>query len=448
MPRKETVAMKIRLGFAWSAVALLSLGGSSALAANPYGSASMLPLPSVNAPAASVARANSYGQPTVQGQWAGHTADEEVAPPPANVDGDYAAALEHNGWGNSNCADGSCGDNVAGDSCFGGCGSYWFGGVYGLLMTRDRENNLGLGFVTVGNQVLHSRDAEIGWSGGYETRLGHMCGDCSGASGWEVVYWSVPQSSGYAQATEDEFGLVIQSDLSMTNLNFGPDNATDWFDNADIASVRIQNTYYNLELNLLTVQGNGYSFGGGSRLSFGASLGARWFRFDENFLYGVDVDTTSDDPTESAFYSIDMTNDLVGAQLGFLANYAATQRFSLFSEVKMGIYANYMQQSQLIAQGDGTVATINNGPNIGQAWEFSSNKTDVAFLGELRLGGRFQISQNWSATAAYRAIAVTGVAFTTEQVPVNMGDIQGAQDIDSNGSLILHGIQVGAEYRF
>jgi hypothetical protein len=50
--------------------------------------------------------------------------------------------------------------------------------------------------------------------------------------------------------------------------------------------------------------------------------------------------------------------------------------------------------------------------------------------------------------AAYRAMSVTGVAFTTEQVPVNMGDLQGARNIDSNGSLILHGIQVGAEYRF
>lgn len=440
--------MKIRLGFAWSAVALLSLGGSSVFAADPYGSASMLPLPSVNAPVASVARANPNGQPAVQGQWANHTADEEVAPPPANVDGDYAAALENNGWGNSNCADGSCGgDNVCGDSCFGGCGSYWFGGVYGLLMTRDRENNLGLGYVTVGNQVLHSRDADIRWAGGYEARLGHMCGDCSGSSGWEVVFWNLPQTSGYAQATQDEFGLPIQSDLSMNNLNFGPNNATDWFDNADIASVSIQDTYYNLELNFLTVQGYGYNFGG-SRLSFGASAGARWFRFDENFLYGVDVDANSDDPTESAYYNINMTNDLVGAQIGFLANYAATQRFSLFSEVKMGVFANYMQQSQLIAQGDGTVATINNGPNNGTAWDFKSNKTDVSFLGELRLGGRFQISQNWSATAAYRAIAVTGVAFTTEQVPVNMGDIHGAENIDSNGSLILHGIQVGAEYRF
>jgi hypothetical protein len=429
--------MKIRLGFAWSAVALLSLGGSSVFAADPYGSASMLPLPSVNAPAASVARANTYGQPAGQGTWAGYNADEEVAPPPANVDGDYNAALQDNGWGDSaGCADGSC----CADNC-NSCG-YWFGGVYGLLMTRDRENNLGLGYVTVGNQVLHSRDAEIGWGGGYEVRLGHMCCDCCGASGWEVVYWSMPQTSGYAQATQDEFGAVIQSDLSMNNLNFGGDNATDWFDNADIASVRIQNTFYNLELNLLSVQSSG------SRMSFGAALGARWFRFDENFLYGVDVDTTSDDPTESAFYSIDMTNDLVGAQLGFLANYAATCRFSLFSEVKMGVYANYIQQSQLISQGDGTVATINNGPNAGQAWDFQSNKTDVAFLGELRLGGRFQITQNWSATAAYRAVALTGVAFTTEQVPVNMGDIEGAQNIDSNGSMILHGIQVGAEYRF
>ena len=439
--------MKIRVVF--SAVALLSLGGSSVFAANPYGSASMLPLPTGNAPVASVARHN----PTpAQGQWIGHHPEEEVAPPPANIDGDYEAAMQDNGWGDG-CADGSCGSapgyGYGGMGYASGCGSYWTGGVYGLLMSRDRENNLGLGYTVVGNQVLHSRDADLGWNGGIEARLGHMNVDCTGARGWEVVYWTVFGHNGFAQATEAQYGTVISSDFSMNNLNFNADNlAVDWFDNAEIANVRISNEYHNLEFNLLSLQDMGYGCGGCSRFSFGGGVGVRWFRFDENMLYGVDALAASTDPTEEAYYNIDMTNDLIGLQMAAQANYAASQRFSLFSELKFGLYANYMQQNQRIYRGDGLNATINNGPNNGQEWDFSSSKTDVAFLGEIRMGAKWQITQRWSAVAAYRAAAITGVAFTTEQVPVNMGDLQGARNIDSNGSMILHGLQVGAEFKF
>ena len=440
--------MKIRI--AWSVVALFCVGGSTAVAANPYGSASMLPLPTVNAPVASVARHN----PTpVQGQWSTYTEQEEVAPPPANINGDYEAAMQDNGWGDG-CT--SCGDN----GCYGGCGygnatSYWTGGVYGLLMTRDRENNLGLSYTTIGNQVLHSRDADLGWNGGVEARLGHFCADCTGASGWEVVYWTIFSHDGFADANITDNPAGIRSDLSMENLDFGATNSREWFGGfygggdpgIEYASVRIRNEFHNLEFNLLSLQNMGFNCNG-PRFTLGGGLGVRWFRFDENMLYGADQDLSSNDPLEEAYYNIDMTNDLIGLQMAAQANYAASQRFNLFSELKFGLYANYMQQSQRIYRGDGLNATINNGPNLGQEWDFSTDKTDVAFLGEIRMGARWQITQRWSAVAAYRAMAVTGVAFTTEQVPVNMGDLQGARNIDSNGSLILHGIQVGAEFKF
>ena len=39
-----------------------------------------------------------------------------------------------------------------------------------------------------------------------------------------------------------------------------------------------------------------------------------------------------------------------------------------------------------------------------------SSKNDVAFLGEMRLGGGFLITSHWRAMLAYRAIAISGVA--------------------------------------
>ena len=77
-----------------------------------------------------------------------------------------------------------------------------------------------------------------------------------------------------------------------------------------------------------------------------------------------------------------------------------------------------------------------------------SSKDDVAFMGEMMLGGSYNFNCNWRGILAYRAIAISGVALSTDQIPEDFSNEAQVALIDSNGSLIIHGVQVGVECRY
>jgi hypothetical protein len=77
-----------------------------------------------------------------------------------------------------------------------------------------------------------------------------------------------------------------------------------------------------------------------------------------------------------------------------------------------------------------------------------SDKDDIAFVGEMRLGGSYDISCHWRGIAAYRAVAISGVALSVDQIDANAANAEQLALIDSDGSIIIHGVQVGAECRY
>jgi hypothetical protein len=77
-----------------------------------------------------------------------------------------------------------------------------------------------------------------------------------------------------------------------------------------------------------------------------------------------------------------------------------------------------------------------------------SNKDDVAFMGEMMLGGSYDFTCNWRGILAYRAIAISGVALSTDQIPEDFSNEEHVALIDSTGSLIIHGVQAGVECRY
>jgi len=138
--------------------------------------------------------------------------------------------------GNAGYADGSCGTC---DSCgLGGCGccGCWFGGVYGLVMDRDDENNLWLSYDNEVNQtrLLSSRDADMDWSGGFEARLGRYfnCGN----NALEVVYWGVfpetTEANAFAFNTGGELLSILHFDALTYDFGTGPQSVNSLYDNA------------------------------------------------------------------------------------------------------------------------------------------------------------------------------------------------------------------------
>ena len=66
----------------------------------------------------------------------------------------------------------------------------------------------------------------------------------------------------------------------------------------------------------------------------------------------------------------------------------------------------------------------------------------------MRAGGAYAVSCNCRLTLAYRAIALSGVALSVDQIPTVYDNGATVGQIDSNESLILHGVQAGAEFKY
>ena len=85
---------------------------------------------------------------------------------------------------------------------------------------------------------------------------------------------------------------------------------------------------------------------------------------------------------------------------------------------------------------------------LGVAWVVDNDKETVSFLGEIFFGATYCVGTRWSASAGYRAIAVTGLGLPTDQIYPDLRGINDALSIESNGSLVLHGAYVGAQFCF
>ena len=233
----------------------------------------------------------------------------------------------------------------------------------------------------------------------------------------------------------------------------GASAVNDWFDDAQVHRLRRDYEFHNLEVNLLGSACNiPLQSDCPCTLNMHWSAGVRYFRFDEDFQFATDdVDDTFTGTADELYHNINVENSLLGFQLGAGSEYN-WGRLALMSDIKFGIYGNYMENHQSMVGGTGVYATIDNvaSPYNGAAYNFNGSKTGVSFLGEVDLGLRYRVTSRWSMRAGWRAMAVTGVALSVHQFPDNFNfeDAIGAGDVERNGSMILHGGYVGAEYNY
>jgi hypothetical protein len=215
--------------------------------------------------------------------------------------------------------------------------------------------------------------------------------------------------------------------------------------------VRTNYSAQNFELNImrlpLYMSGCGCDCEGPA-FSLTSLCGVRYFRTDDDFEFGTEwddgggvFDGWGNGPNE-LFHDINVDNNLVGLQLGANMNYCVGSRWNFFWDTNFGVYNNYITQRQRIYNplvGDAVFAQDGRDANV------NSDKDSVAFLGEMRLGGGYQFAAHWRATLAYRAIGITGVALSQDQIQPQYINWADTARIHSDGSIVIHGIQAGVE---
>jgi hypothetical protein len=367
----------------------------------------------------------------------------------------------------------------------------WFITKSTLWMTRDHGDHYTFSFGT-GNEALqltNTRDAAMDWSGGLDVRFGRYF-NC-GRNAIEVGYWGLFPDNESTQTTSADVVGDLNGILNWSNLDYGAGTGADIVNvapgNDGVHAVFRDFEVHNVEVNLwqfgtgITTGGScgsgscgagaygggAYGLGcggasqcggacggskcgvkscGGPQLRFNMLAGIRFFKFQENLLFGADAnDFDIDFEDDEIFYNIDIDNNLIGFQIGAEAQYCFHEKWTLNLGTKLGLYGNHISHISEIGGGQGVAVINGGGPNSGREFFVDNNKTDVAFLGEMNLGLEYCINCNWSVALGYRALAATGVALPAEQIYADLRGINDVEIVDSNGSLILHGGYLGAE---
>lgn len=353
--------------------------------------------------------------------------------------------------------------------------------------------------------VLTTRNVDTGYQGGVEFRLGRTlggradaCGCCSSPCwGLEGVYWTLFDET--ANASYVQSGTTrLYSMIDPRGLEYNPGSGyrplRDYFDYAPpaedhttggdiwVRNVRVRSTFevQNVELNLLRLPvfggggvvagpaacggcdtgcggcdtcGVGAACGGcgcGSRFSCTTLCGFRYMRFDESFMYGVDydnVDAAFPSPIDGFMnYNAEVTNDLYGFQFGCNGLYRIGCKWGIQLASNFGLYGNDIDVHQYFQfPVGGALRYIQS----AEAFNARASKTDVAMIGELRLGVSYQYSCRCRLYGGWRAIGVTGIALATDQAPGAFIDAPQMNNyVNSNGSMILHGLQTGVEWNY
>jgi hypothetical protein len=185
----------------------------------------------------------------------------------------------------------------------------------------------------------------------------------------------------------------------------------------------------------------------------------RYMRIDDDFLYATEFglydpvgptvtpgvyDGFNYDGANELYYDVNVDNQLAGFQLGANLNYCYC-KYAFFCDSNFGVYNNHINSYQRLFAGDGSYATYADGSGN---FANRATKDDIAFLGEMRLGGAYNFTCNMRGTLAYRVVALNGVALSTDQIPSDFSTPAYVGLIDADGSLVIHGVQAGVECKY
>jgi hypothetical protein len=371
-----------------------------------------------------------------------------ASPPPVSGPSAYGgAAYGSAAYGSAGCG---CDQTMGGYSTLAGCADQcccdtvrWGGRAGALLMGRDEANHYNFSFDSAieSNQLLDARDAYEDFLPGVEARIGRF--NCCTGRGFEAVYWGLYPAESTAFAFDNHVTGDLNPILNFDQLDYNGGNASAFVNDAMVHRIRGNTEIHNAELN--------YLLGGpmhGSQWTMRGLIGFRYFNFSEDLEFASDVDDiVFDGSDDELYYNIDVDNNLYGGQLGAYAERTIGTSWAATFAVTAGVYANDASATSRIGGGAG-LATINNGPNLGREWLVSADKTDIAFLGEVRAGLARQLTTNWRLAADYRVVAASGVALPTNQIFPDLRGLQDVEKLATNGTLILHGLFVGAERRY
>jgi hypothetical protein len=344
------------------------------------------------------------------------------------------------------CQDASCGLDL--DAGYNSCP--WYASLTGLAMTRNKSNQLWTTYENGNNpnQLVNTADVQSSWKIGGEIRFGRRfcvaeCNPCdnsfsTSSSGYWAVegnYWTLdPFEAFHSETNPNDVSTPLITDFS--NFGIGVP-VSDWFNGAQEHRIWRRDEIHNAEVNIIRGQwANVY----GSNWDFALSFGPRYFRFSESLRFGslrIGGTWGGNGGMDEAYISDDITNNLVGGQVGLNFGYNCFNgALRFFMIPRVGGYNNSVSSHYQVIRGDGLVAMDNDRvvPII------SDSSTSVfSMISQVDIGVEWFFARQWSASFGYRVVAVSGIGLADHQFPSYINASNDAAIINTNGDLMLHG---------
>jgi len=291
-------------------------------------------------------------------------------------------------------------------------------------------------------QLTDWHDTDIEWDGGFEVVLRRF--DPCTCSGCELVYWQLLADPGTTTTTAGDVGGLLNGILNWDQLNYNGNMASTYVNNAMVHRLSRDVDLYNVELSHVAYVHPASC----APWNVHALFGARVLRFEDQLEFAADTtDGMFTHAADELYYDVQTENTLYGLQAGLWSQQSLARRVSLAMGAKAGVYGNHINAYSRIGGAAGT-ATVNNGPNSGRQFLVDVDKDDVAMLAELQCELQFELAQHTTASLGYRAMGVSGVAVSVDQIYHDLRGLQDVEQIDSDGTLLLHGVRVYVEQRF
>ena len=465
--------------FALGLVSCASFAG----AAEPFGSATLLPIPSQYEAQNTLVSPAGYNRRNHQEDIPspsdlGPTIAPEVNPNPAysprlgpspvpsQMSQPYDNAIRGNPWSDNagSCSDGSCGvtadDASCGSSCCPTIGSRWFAYGGGLIMSRANQSHHSLSQdINTYRTILDTHDAGQGTAGGFEAYAGRLLG-CNGCNAFQLGYWGIYPGNTMASRLATGYppsgiGPTLGTGLNLLEYDNGTNNydMRTWMTTTTgIHDVSRSFNYNSAEANFL---GNSYAWGlipytagcgCGPRMQFGWLAGFRYFQYNDATSFYTEYDDTVLDGDDNQFeYTTRTKNSLYGFQLGGQGNYRISNCWSLYGGGRAGVFNNHINATQFIA-GSAGYANIAQGAYAGQPYFVESSRNVLAGIGQVDLGVRYNLNCRLSFNGGYRVVGISGLGTSDGQLASNFADPRQAAYIRADNSVLLHGCYFGGTF--
>jgi len=289
----------------------------------------------------------------------------------------------------------------------------WTFSADGLIMMRSAPDSVALlrtGMLQGGDVVLNANDLDFDTSGGWRfgaQRTGQCCD-------LEIVYF---QMDGFEAVTTVPGEVEMVTDRDGAHLSI----IAPW--------VEYRSRLYNSEFNLRRPRNEWLTL----------LIGLRFLELDEDYkvagLSDDNVPIGGDEVLET--FSQRAKNCLYGVQIGADGLLFSRGRLSVQGLLKAGIYGNHADQ--LAVQFDG---------HDDETRQLYSERGEVAFVGDLALTGKYQISEHLAFRAGYQLMWLDGVATATNQIRSNdfgIGPGGASSRVDTGNTVFYHGAVLGGE---